>query len=98
MWYCGYIKQLSHFSTTAWALYICSRALSHNQHDEVHMQSRIFSHHHSTWMKPALVSHRARTGGAVTKCVFAFVHTAVHLLVALMLMVLLELGVETCIR
>ncbi|DBB07470.1 TPA: hypothetical protein ACH3X3_008941 [Trebouxia sp. C0006] len=41
---------------------------------------------------------RARTGGAVTKCVFAFVHTAVHLLVALMLMVLLELGVETCIR
>lgn len=41
---------------------------------------------------------RARTGGALTKCVFAFVHTAVHLLVALMLMVLLELGVETCIR
>lgn len=41
---------------------------------------------------------RARTGGALTKCVFAFIHTAVHLLVALMLMVLLELGVETCIR
>lgn len=41
---------------------------------------------------------RARTGGALTKVVFAFVHTATHLLVALMLMVLLELGVETCIR
>ncbi len=49
-------------------------------------------------LKKVLCVCRARTGGVVTKCVFAFVHTAVHLLVALMLMVLLELGVETCIR
>ena len=41
---------------------------------------------------------RARTGGTATRLIWASLHTGVHLLTALLLMVLLELGVETCIR
>ena len=41
---------------------------------------------------------RGRSGGLPTQLMFAAVHTGMHLLAALVLMVLLELGVETCIK
>ena len=39
-----------------------------------------------------------RTGGFTTQLLVAFVHCSVHLMVAITLLLLLELGVETCIR
>ena len=41
---------------------------------------------------------RGRSGGLPTQLAFAAVHTAMHLAAAVVLMVLLELGVETCIK
>ena len=41
---------------------------------------------------------RGRSGGLPTQLLFAAVHTAMHLTAAVVLMVLLELGVETCIK
>lgn len=41
---------------------------------------------------------RGRSGGLPTQLMFAAVHTAMHLTAAVVLMVLLELGVETCIK
>jgi hypothetical protein len=39
-----------------------------------------------------------RTGGFTTQLLVALVHCSVHLMVAITLLLLLELGVETCIR
>lgn len=41
---------------------------------------------------------RGRTGGLAAQVVFALAHTATHLAAAVLALVLLELGVETCIR
>ena len=40
----------------------------------------------------------ARTGGFSTQLLFGFMHCYAHVSAALVLMLLLELGVETCIR
>ena len=40
----------------------------------------------------------ARTGGFSTQLLFGFMHCYAHVSAALLLMLLLELGVETCIR
>ena len=40
----------------------------------------------------------ARTGGFSTQLLFGFMHCYAHISAALLLMLLLELGVETCIR
>ncbi|MEW5320472.1 MAG: hypothetical protein WDW38_011542 [Sanguina aurantia] len=40
----------------------------------------------------------ARSGGLPTQLLLAFAHTATHVSLAVLLMLLLELGVETCIR
>lgn len=37
-------------------------------------------------------------GGAGQRLMFALVHAGTHLLVAVVLLLLLELGIETCIR
>ena len=41
---------------------------------------------------------RGRTGGLTAQIAFALAHTATHLSAAVLALVLLELGVETCIR
>lgn len=41
---------------------------------------------------------RGRTGGLAAQVAFALAHTATHLTAAVLALVLLELGVETCIR
>ena len=41
---------------------------------------------------------RGRSGGLPTQLAFAALHTGMHLAAAVVLMVLLELGVETCIK
>lgn len=41
---------------------------------------------------------RGRTGGLQTQLVFGFMHAFTHFAAAVLLMVLLELGVETCIK
>ncbi|KAK9823894.1 hypothetical protein WJX72_006230 [[Myrmecia] bisecta] len=46
----------------------------------------------------ASLTSRARSGGVLTQVVFAGMHTGTHLAAAIIAMVLLELGVETCIR
>lgn len=44
------------------------------------------------------LAHRGRTGGLQTQLVFGFMHAFTHFAAAVLLMVLLELGVETCIK
>lgn len=41
---------------------------------------------------------RGRTGGMLTQLVFATLHAGTHVAAAIFSVVLLELGVETCIR
>ena len=41
---------------------------------------------------------RGRTGGLTAQIAFALAHTATHLTAAVLALVLVELGVETCIR
>lgn len=41
---------------------------------------------------------RARSGGLVTQLLWAWLHISCHLCTAITLMLLVELGTETCIR
>lgn len=41
---------------------------------------------------------KVRTGGYAMCCLFAFVHTLAHLTMAIILMLLLEIGIYTCIK
>jgi hypothetical protein len=47
---------------------------------------------------PIALSWWARTGGGATQLLFASMHCFAHVSTALILMLMLELGVETCIR
>ena len=49
-------------------------------------------------MLTAAFPFRGRTGGLTTQLIAALAHASAHILTAVVSLVLLELGVETCIR
>ena len=49
-------------------------------------------------MLTAVFLSRGRTGGLTTQLIAALAHASAHILTAVVSLVLLELGVETCIR